>query len=158
MCRMCKPKHKQVLIILLSKHTFFWFWVYTAPPIVTNDTVLEFQAIRWVTHPMVLFIWVTHVRQTWYLHIPKKEEWNQDGKIIQRLKAIVFKLFMARQEKIPEKNPEASIFSCIPDWNKLKTFHFFPKRRTWAHNPCTGSQISNSHFLKALLWDIANKS
>lgn len=64
--------------LIVQRH-IFWFWVYTAPPIVTNDIVPEFQAIRWVMHPMALFIWLTHVRQIWYVHIPKKEEWNQDA-------------------------------------------------------------------------------
>lgn len=93
-----------------------------------------------------------------YISHRRKSESKMHGKIIQRLKAIVFKLLMAGQEKVSEKNPEVSTFSCILDWNKLKTFHiFFFKRRTWAHNPFTGSQISNRHFFKALLWDMRQK-
>lgn len=60
-----------------------------------------------------------------YISHRRKSETKMHGKIIQRLKAIVFKLLMAGQEKVSENNPEVSTFSCILDWNKLKTFHIF---------------------------------
>lgn len=67
-----------------------------------------------------------------YITQRRKSETKTHGRIIQRLKAIVFKLLfkllMAGLEKIYEKNHEVPTFSCIPDWNKLKTFHiFFPR-------------------------------
>lgn len=79
MCAMCKPKHSQTSPkhFIVQTH-IFWFWVHRAPPIVTNNMVPEFQAIRWVIHPMALFIWVTDVGQTWYAYVPEKAEWNQD--------------------------------------------------------------------------------
>jgi len=57
---------------------------------------------------------------------------------------------MAGQEKIHEKNPEISTFSCVTDWNKLQTFNFFPRLEhvhiTLVHAAKFQTPISSRHF------------
>lgn len=59
----------------------------------------------------------------------RQSETKMHGKIIQRLKAVGFKLLfiplMAGQGKISEKSTKVSAVSCILDWNRQKTFQLF---------------------------------